>query len=145
METVIEGCVARILDEYRVVINVGSKDEVKIGMVFVIIAQSEDEIMDPASNEVLGKLENVKDYVSVVHVQDRISTCVARERTRGGRDGEDMGVQTLSGAMMAESMTARPGKERNDMRKLYVNASQITGTLQLGPISVGDKVRSVGM
>ncbi|GJQ58322.1 MAG: hypothetical protein D8M57_05790 [Candidatus Scalindua sp. AMX11] len=144
METVIEGCVARILDEYRVVMSVGSNDGVKIGMVFVIIAQSEEEIRDPASNEVLGKLENVKDYVSVIHVQDRISTCVAKERTRGFQDGAGMGVQTLSGAMMAESMTARPEKERYETQKLFVNAAQITGTPQLGPISVGDKVRSVG-
>ncbi len=145
MENVIEGCVARILDEYRIVVNVGSRDNVKIGMVFAIIALSEDDIKDPASNEVLGKLENIKDYVSVVHVQDRFSTCVAREKRRGGRDGENMGVQTLSGAMMAESMTARPDTERFETQKLNVNTSQITGTPQLGPISVGDKIRSVGI
>ncbi|MDR4505980.1 MAG: hypothetical protein MRK01_14500 [Candidatus Scalindua sp.] len=143
MKKVIEGCVARILDEYRIVITVGCRDEVKIGMVFVIIALSEDEIRDPVSNEVLGKLENIKDYVSVVHVQDKFSTCVARENTRVFRDGEDRVMQTLSGAMMAESMTARREKERKDTRKLYVNTSQITGTPQLRPISVGDTVRSV--
>lgn len=144
MEKVIEGCVARILDEYRIVITVGCRDEVKNGMVFVIISPSEDEIRDPASNEVLGKLENIKEYICVVHVQDRFSTCVAKEKARAVRDGEVMGVQTLSGAMMAESMTGRPEKERNDTQKLHVNNSQITGTPQLGPISVGDKVRSVG-
>ncbi len=136
---------ARILNEFRIVINVGMSDEVEPGMVFAVVTQSEDEILDPVSNEPLGRLENIKDYVSVVHVQDRVSTCVAREKTRGGRDSDELGAQTLSGAMMAESMTARPGKERYETEKLYVNASQITGTPQLGPISVGDKVRSVGM
>ena len=144
MEKLIEGNVVRILDEYRIVINVGSNDEVKVGMVFVIFTQSQDEIRDPASGEILGKLENVKEYVSVIHVQNRLSTCVAREKQSRFHEGEDMGVQTLSGAMMAESLTARPEKVRYGMKKLNVNNSQITGIPQLGPISVGDRVRSIG-
>ncbi len=143
MAKVIEGKVTRILDEYRIVINVGRIDEVKEGMVFVVFTQSEDEIKDPDSGEVLGKLENVKDYISVAHVQDRFSTCVAREKKKMTKEGEAMGVQTLSGAMMAESMTARPESGKIDTEKLNVNTSQITGIPQLGPISVGDKISSV--
>ncbi len=143
MTKTIEGKVIRILDEYSLVINVGRIDGVIDGMVFVIFTQSGDEIKDPDSGEVLGKLENVKDYVSVVHIQDRFSTCIAKKATKALKEGESRGVQTLSGAMMAESMSARPEGSKIGTEKLNVNTSQITGVPQLGPISVGDTVRSV--
>ncbi len=76
----IEGKVAKILDEYSIVINVGRDNDVVDGMVFVVFVQSDDEIKDPDSGEVLGKLEHVKDYIFVSHVQDKFSTCVAGER-----------------------------------------------------------------
>lgn len=143
MEKMIEGKVARILDEYSIVINVGRNDGVAEGKVFVVFTQSEDEIKDPDSNEVLGKLENVKDYVSVAHVQDKFAICVAQEVGNTHKEGESSGAQTLSGAMMAESMSARPRGSNISIEKLNVNNSQITGVPQLGPISVGDRVRGV--
>lgn len=56
-----------------------------------------------------------------------------------------MGAQTLSGAMMAESITARPRSSKISTEKLNVNTSQVAGVPQLGPISVGDRVRAVGV
>ncbi len=142
MTKTIEGKVAKILDEYSIVINVGRNDGVTEGMVFVVFTQSSDEIKDPDSSETLGTLENVKDYVSAAHIQDKFATCVAKEVKRIPEEGESSGAQTLSGAMMAESMSARPGgKIRTE--KLNVNTSQIAGVPQSGPITVGDKVRSV--
>ncbi len=142
MTKTIEGKVAKILDEYSIVINVGRNDGVTEGMVFVIFTQSSDEIKDPDSSETLGTLENVKDYVSAAHIQDKFTTCVAKEVKRIPEEGESSGAQTLSGAMMAESMSARPGgKIRTE--KLNINTSQIAGVPQLDPITLGDKVRSV--
>ncbi len=142
MTKIIVGKVAKILDEYSIVVNVGRNDGVTEGMVFVVFTQSSDEIKDPDSGETLGTLENVKDYVSAVHIQDKFATCVAKEVKRIPEEGESSSAQTLSGAMMAESMSARPGgKIRTE--KLNVNTSQIAGMPQLGPITVGDKVRSV--
>ena len=138
----IEGKVAKILDEYSIVINVGRKNSVVDGMVFAIFVKSDEEIKDPDSGEVLGKLENVKEHVFVSHVQDRFSTCVAGTKETSCEEHESHGAQTLSGAMMAESMTARPENKPNS-EKLNVNTSQITGLPQLGPISVGDMVRAV--
>jgi hypothetical protein len=139
----IEGKVAKILDEYSIVINVGRDNGVVNGMVFVVFVQSDDEVKDPNSGKVLGKLEHVKDHVFVAHVQDKFSTCVAGEKEASSRETESQGAQTLSGAMMAESMTARPGGGRISSEKLNVNISQVTGVPQFGPISVGDMVRAV--
>ncbi len=139
----IEGKVAKILDEYSIVINVGRDNDVVNGMVFVVFVQSDDEVKDPDSGEALGKLEHVKDYIFVSHVQDKFSTCVAGEKEASAGEHESQGAQTLSGAMMAESMTVRPGGGRISSEKLNINASQVTGVPQLGSISVGDMVRAV--
>ncbi len=143
MTKTIEGKVAKILDEYSIVINVGRNDGVTEGMVFVVFTQSSDEIKDPDSGETLGTLENVKDYVSAIHIQDKFTTCVAKEAKKIPEEGEGSGAQTLSGAMMAESMSARPGGSKIRTEKLNVNTSQIAGVPQLDPITLGDKVRFV--
>lgn len=138
----IEGKVAKIIDEYSVVINIGRNSGVVDGMVFAIFVQGDEEIKDPDSGEVLGKLENIKEHVIVSHVQDRFSTCVAGMKETPYGEHESHGAQTLSGAMMAESMTARP-ENRFSTEKLNVNTSQISGVPELGPISIGDMVRAV--
>ena len=139
----IEGKVARILDEYSIVINIGRNNGVVNGMVFAVFVQSDEEVKDPDSGEALGKLENIKEHVFVAHVQDKFSTCVAGEKDAPCGEHESHGAQTLSGAMMAESMTARPGNSRISNEKMNVNTSQISGIPQLGPISIGDMVRAV--
>ncbi len=139
----IEGKVAKILDEYSIVINVGRDNGVVNGMVFAVFVQSDEEVKDPDSGETLGKLENIKEHVFVAHVQDKFSTCVAGEKEVPCGEHESQGVQTLSGAMMAESMTGSHGNNKLSNEKLNVNTSQISGIPQLGPISVGDMVRAV--
>ncbi len=139
----IEGKVAKILDEYSIVINVGRNNGVVSGMVFAVFVQSDEEVKDPGSGETLGKLENIKEHVIAAHVQDKFSTCVAGEKEGPCGEHESREAQTLSGAMMVESMTGRPGNSKLSNEKLNVNTSQIAGVPHLGPISVGDMVRAV--
>ena len=139
----IEGKVAKILDEYSIVINIGRNHGVVDGMVFAVFIQSDEEVKDPDSSEVLGKLENIKEHVFVAHVQDKFSTCVAGEKGSPCEEHESHGAQTLSGAMMAESMPGSSGSNKLSSERLNVNTSQISGIPQLGPISVGDMVRAV--
>lgn len=136
----IEGKITKILDEYNVVINKGRNDGIKERMPFVIFSISSDEIKDPDTQESLGKLELVKGYITALHVQERLTICVAEKSRESREDDKGTGVQTLSGAMMAECM----GKtEQRFTEKMNVNASQISGLQQVGPISVGDCVRSL--
>jgi hypothetical protein len=67
--------VAEIIDQYEVVLNVGSADGTKIGDQFLIYGLGK-EVFDPATNESLGKLEIVRGKVSAKHIQERI--CIAR-------------------------------------------------------------------
>lgn len=77
--------VAKVLDEYTLVINRGSNDGVKKGQRFLIYDVSDEEIKDPATGESLGHLEIVKGIGKVTHVQDRLSTLVSVEEAAGER------------------------------------------------------------
>lgn len=65
--------VAKVLDEYTVVINRGSDDGIKQGQTFLIFSTG-DEVVDPESKESLGLLELVRGRGSVTHVQPKMAT-----------------------------------------------------------------------
>lgn len=65
--------VARVLDEYTVVINRGAEDGVEIGQTFLVYYIA-DEVVDPETNESLGNLELVRGRGAATHVQPRMST-----------------------------------------------------------------------
>lgn len=65
--------IAKIVDDYTVVINKGAKDGLKVGQRFIIYAYG-DEIHDPDTNESLGMLEIVKGTGKISHLQDAIAT-----------------------------------------------------------------------
>lgn len=68
--------VAKVIDDYTVVINKGRKSGVKENGRYNIIELG-DDIIDPITNEVLEKLEIVKGVVEPIHIQDDISTLVS--------------------------------------------------------------------
>lgn len=70
--------VASVESEFRVVLNAGAVDDVKVGMTFVIFELG-DVIEDPDSGEPLGQLEKVKGKVEVVHVQEKLSVAQSSE------------------------------------------------------------------
>lgn len=65
--------VAKIIDDYTIVINKGSKNGVKEGQRFLIYEIGE-EIFDPVTKESLGKLEIVKGTGKVAHLQENMAT-----------------------------------------------------------------------
>ncbi|MDH2337035.1 hypothetical protein [Clostridium perfringens] len=66
--------VAKILDEYTLVLNKGSNDGIKKEQQFLIYELSENDIVDPITKENLGKLEIIKGKGIVTHLQDKICT-----------------------------------------------------------------------
>ncbi|GGX95794.1 hypothetical protein GCM10007160_24270 [Litchfieldella qijiaojingensis] len=68
-----EAKVATIIDKYRVVINRGANDGVRVGQRYLILNIG-DEIFDPDTGESLGQIEVVKGKGEVTHVQDRLAT-----------------------------------------------------------------------
>lgn len=64
--------VAKIIDEYTVVINRGRHQGIKEGQRFLIYSIGE-EIIDPDTKQSLGQLEIVKGTGKVAHLQDSMS------------------------------------------------------------------------
>lgn len=65
-------CVAKVLDDYKLVLNIGSYDDVVMGQRFLIYGLSDDEIIDPITHESLGRLELVRGIGLVIYVQSKM-------------------------------------------------------------------------
>jgi len=74
----IKGNVAGILDDFTLVLNIGSENGVRSGMKFVIYELGET-ILDPGTQKELGKLELVKGFVEVINVQPNLCTVISSE------------------------------------------------------------------
>ena len=80
-ETPFPASVARILDNYTVVINRGSEHGIRKSQRFQIYIYSEEEIIDPENGESLGRLEIVKGTGKVIHIQPKMATLKSTEES----------------------------------------------------------------
>jgi len=128
----IKGKVARIIDESTVIISVGQQHGVTSGMRFVIYEEGE-EVLDPDTGESLGAWEVVKGEVVAKHVQERITIAQAPPKEARPLDGP-------VSALMAEVSKGRAA----EMGRLNVSRSDLSGRPQVGPVAIGDHVRSIG-
>lgn len=67
------GLVVRVIDYYKLAINLGQRDDINIGDKFLVYYLSKEDIIDPETNESLGKLEYVIGKGKVIHVQEKMS------------------------------------------------------------------------
>ncbi|MGD0696311.1 MAG: hypothetical protein ABSB82_15775 [Terriglobia bacterium] len=65
--------IAKIIDQYTLVINKGANHGVRVGQRFLVYAFGE-EVVDPDNRQSLGRLELVKGTGKVTHVQPTMST-----------------------------------------------------------------------
>jgi hypothetical protein len=72
----LKGKIIKILDDRRVIVNLGFKDGVKKDMKFIIYDEGE-EIIDPESKTSLGKREIVKHRIKSIHIQENFSIMVS--------------------------------------------------------------------
>ncbi|VVB85980.1 Uncharacterised protein [uncultured archaeon] len=71
-QEVLKGKIIKILDNKRVIVNLGYKDNVMKDMRFIVYAEGEN-IKDPDTNESLGKREIVKHKIKATHIQENFS------------------------------------------------------------------------
>jgi hypothetical protein len=79
MSKIIRTRVVKILSDTSVVLGAGIEDGVTEGMEFVIYQEGSD-IVDPVSQESLGRIEHTKGHVFADAPQDKF--CVARTKTK---------------------------------------------------------------
>lgn len=64
------------LEEDQIIINKGSKDNIKSYMRFLVYEKGE-EVTDPISGKSLGLLERPKGTFKVLHIQENMSTLIS--------------------------------------------------------------------
>jgi len=105
MEKIRELRVAKVLDEFRVVLNAGEADGVKTGMIFAIFSIGE-KIVDPDSRDILGRLEIVKGRVRIEHVQANM--CIGHSSDTWERPRQLTGIVALqAGPELTETLPRR--------------------------------------
>lgn len=75
------GTVVNIIDSYTIAANVGTRNNITLGMEFLIVGIGE-EIFDPDTQEYLGQLEKIRGKAKIIHVQDKLSTLRSIEYTK---------------------------------------------------------------
>ncbi|MFH1567180.1 MAG: FlgT C-terminal domain-containing protein [Gemmatimonadota bacterium] len=137
MSESIAGKVAAIIDDTTLVLNVGSREGVRQGMVFAVVS-AHQAIADPDTGESLGDWEAVKARVVVSHVQERM--CTVRSPLQEEVDASG----TLSTLMVRHSFGLY-GSRREERQSLEVRAGSMAGRPKVQPIQVGDLARSVSV
>lgn len=74
----IRGKVAKILNSRELVINLGAKDGVAVGMYFDVLDPNGEDILDPDTGEILGSINRPKIRVKVAKVQERLSLATTK-------------------------------------------------------------------
>ena len=78
----LHGRVASFLNAREIAINIGSKQGVKEGMLFAVLAKDPIEVKDPVTGELLDQLDREKVRVKVIEVREKIAVCSTyRERS----------------------------------------------------------------
>lgn len=104
--------VIRVIDDYTVVINAGSKDVVTDNDRFIIYYLDEENLYDPDTRELLGKLEIVRGIGRPSHIQDRITTLKSDEWTTVGSATRVIRKPTFIPFSSTEEVITPADKER---------------------------------
>ena len=79
---IIQGKVARILNSRQLVLNIGRNKNVGKGMIFKIVDDSGEDIVDPESGEELGSIYITKILVEITSVDEKLSVATTFKKNR---------------------------------------------------------------
>lgn len=65
--------VAKVIDNYKLVINKGSEDGIREGQRMIVYNIDDEDIKDPDTGESLGYLELVRGTGKIIFIQEKIS------------------------------------------------------------------------
>ena len=134
--------IARIIDEYSVVINAGYNDGILQGDSFEIFAPGA-EIKDPDTGESLGALDFVKAKIKARDVFPKMSVCQSQDYVSSlvagftaamiGKSAElNVAVEDISGGFGDADPTIRVG---DLVRKIEAKKSEVTESGAISPHS----------
>lgn len=128
--------VAKILDEYNLVINGGTEHNVSVGDKFQILDKTGSAVEDPDTNEIIGYLDLIKATVEVIEVQEKMSICTSGEHVTI--------IKSIADDIEKLNFSSNP-YTKTEKIKLNVDNTQITGGLSKSnkPIRVGDSANLI--
>ncbi len=127
------GKVAHIVDETRVILNIGEKQGVKLNQIFLIY-QEGDEVFDPDTKESLGKVELPKGRVVVEHVQEKMAIAATEKKAQD---------ETSRNKILSELMVDASIPRDAEREKLPIDPYHLKPLPQVTLVKVGDRVRSI--
>lgn len=97
MSNLLDGKVAKILNSRELVINIGSKQGVALGMIFEVLDPKGENIVDPDTGEVLGSVDRPKVKVKITRVLEKISVANTYQYKQINVGGSGLGSFSLHG------------------------------------------------
>ena len=98
-EETIEGQVARILTSRELVINRGADHGVEVGMYFAVYDKDPEDVKDPASGKLLGRVLRPKVKVKVTRIAERFAVAETFEEKRVNVGGVGAGFGAIADMM----------------------------------------------
>ncbi|WP_155769564.1 hypothetical protein [Mycobacterium asiaticum] len=142
----IEGSVARVEDQYTLIINRGAEHGTKADMVFAVLTEGGDQIVDPETGAVIGELPTEKLRVKVVDVQPKYSRAVTfraiapAKRSHPALTGS---AGTASGLEMPGAFDSLDESISRLLENEFGEPISVRETTAKMRIDVGDRVRQV--
>jgi hypothetical protein len=99
--------VAHVVSGIKIVLNKGSDDDIKLNQRFVIFGLGE-EIVDPQTNRSLGRLEEVRGTVKVIHLQPKMATAESDKKVSSPKTVRRGGVFSAFGEEVTETTYTEP-------------------------------------
>jgi len=100
------GIIVTVIDDYKVVINRGSQNNIKKNQRFLIYGLSDNDLIDPETGNSLGRLEIVRGTGLATHVQERLTTISSdMKRISSRKTVRKQGLLTLYPEEIIESDT----------------------------------------
>jgi hypothetical protein len=112
--------VIKVLDDYNLVVNKGSRDGIKKGQRFLIYATTDELLQDPVTLEALGYLEIPKGTGKIVYLQEKWAT------------------------IKSDRITAPTKKIVTKTRSNPYSATSVIGALGMSPVEVEETIEAPG-
>lgn len=125
--------VVKILDEYNLIINAGTKHGIKQNDEFQILDKKGSEVIDPDTQEVIGQLDLIKATVNVTELQEKMCICSSKHTVK------------INSPFSAGLSSITDNLSFSEQEKLNVDLTQVTGGKRRSneKIRLGDTARLI--
>lgn len=130
--------IATIIDDTKVIINQGSRDNVNVGDEFNIVDNKASILKDPTTDEILGKFNQYKQKIYVTQVEEKYSICTSIIKEKKVPQSY---IDIVSKPLDSLSIVKEESKVG---KKMKINPNEINNVLSkynYKTIHVGDRIK----